>query len=85
MLDDTTCALSSEGVIMKHVETKPGRLADLRLACAWQEMHEHGCAIRAYQVYGGRFTGCYGYNVSFTDMAAMGFGGIQVSKKMKNI
>ena len=39
-----------------------------------KDMHmKHGAsAIRAYQVYGGRFTGCYGYNVSFTDMDAMG-------------
>ena len=53
----------------------PGRLADLKTGMQIaKDMHmKHGVsAIRAYQVYGGRFTGCYGYNVSFTDMAAMG-------------
>ena len=66
----------SEGVIMVNMwKPNPGRLADLKTGMRIaKEMHmKHGAsAIRAYQVYGGRFSGCYGYNVSFTDMEAMG-------------
>ena len=66
----------SEGVIMVNMwKPNPGRLADLKTGMRIaKEMHmKHGAsAIRAYQVYGGRFCGCYGYNVSFTDMGAMG-------------
>ncbi|MBL6761572.1 MAG: hypothetical protein ISQ19_02625 [PS1 clade bacterium] len=66
----------SEGVIMLNMwRALPGRLADLKggMAIA-KEMHmQHGAsAVRAYQVYGGRYNGCFGYNVSFADMAAMG-------------
>ena len=60
----------SEGVIMVNMwKPNPGRLADLKTGMRIaKEMHmKHGAsAVRAYQVYGGRFTGCYGYNVSFT-------------------
>ena len=66
----------SEGVITVNMwKPNPGRLADLKTGMRIaKEMHmKHGAsAIRAYQVYGGRFSGCYGYNVSFTDMGAMG-------------
>ena len=66
----------SEGVIMVNMwKPNPGRLADLKTGMRIaKEMHmKHGAsAIRAYQVYGGRFSGCYGYNVAFTDMEAMG-------------
>ena len=66
----------SEGVIMVNMwKPNPGRLADLKTGVQIaKDMHmKHGAsAICAYQIYGGRFTGCYGYNVSFTDMAAMG-------------
>ncbi len=66
----------SEGVIMVNMwKPNPGRLADLKTGMRIaKEMHmKHGAsAIRGYQVYGGRFSGCYGYNVSFTDMEAMG-------------
>ncbi|MCH1568720.1 MAG: hypothetical protein ACR2OK_03100 [Parvibaculales bacterium] len=66
----------SEGVIMANMwKAHPGRLADLKAGMAIaKEMHMgHGAsAVRAYQIYGGRYNGCYGYNVSFADMAAMG-------------
>ena len=66
----------SEGVIMANMwRPYPGRLADLKAGMSIaKEMHlGHGASsIRAYQIYGGRYNGCYGYNVSFSDMQAMG-------------
>ena len=66
----------SEGVIMVNMwRPHPGRLADLKAGMAIaKDMHmAHGAsAVRAYQVYGGRYNGCFGYNVSMADMAAMG-------------
>ena len=66
----------SEGVIMANM-WKPlsGRLADLKAGMSIaKDMHiSHGASsVRAYQVYGGRYTGCFGYNVTFPDMHAMG-------------
>jgi len=52
-----------------------GRLADLKAGMSIaKDMHmKHGASmVRAYQIYGGRYNGCFGYNVSFEDMAAMG-------------
>ena len=66
----------SEGVVMANMwRPYAGRLADLKAGMAIaKEMHmAHGAsAVRAYQVYGGRYNGCFGYNVSLVDMAAMG-------------
>jgi len=66
----------SEGVIMANMwKPHPGRLADLKggMAIA-KDMHmSHGASsVRAYQLYGGRYSGCFGYNVSFPDMPSMG-------------
>ena len=66
----------SEGVIMANMwKAHEGRLADLKAGMSIaKEMHmKHGASmVRAYQIYGGRYNGCFGYNVSFEDMTAMG-------------
>ena len=66
----------SEGVIMANMwRPLPGRLADLKAGMSIaKDMHiSHGASsVRAFQLYGGRYTGCFGYNVSFPDMHAMG-------------
>ena len=66
----------TEGVIMANMwKAHEGRLADLKAGMSIaKDMHmKHGASmVRAYQIYGGRYNGCFGYNVSFEDMAAMG-------------
>ena len=66
----------SEGVIVVNMwKAHAGRLADLKSGMAIaKDMHmSHGASmVRAYQIYGGRYNGCFGYNVSFEDMASMG-------------
>lgn len=66
----------SEGTIFTSMwRAHPGRLSDLMAGMSIaRDMHmKHGAsAVRVMQIIGGRYTGCYGYNLSYPDMAAMG-------------
>ncbi|MDC3401735.1 hypothetical protein OA101_01580 [Alphaproteobacteria bacterium] len=70
-----TDAKLSEGPILATV-WKPiaGRAGDMiKVFHESKGIHEpHGCMVRSFQVIGGRYSGCYLYNMSFEDNAALG-------------
>ncbi|MDA8776478.1 hypothetical protein N9Y79_05350 [Alphaproteobacteria bacterium] len=65
----------SEGPILATAwRPEPGKLADmLALFHESKEVHEAGgCMVRVFQILGGRYAGCYAYNMSFEDNIAYG-------------
>jgi len=66
----------SEGTIFSSMwRAHPGRLPDLLTGMSIaRDIHmKHGASVvRVFQIIGGRYTGCYGYNLSYADMGAMG-------------
>ena len=65
----------SDGPILATIwKPLPGKMGEmLTTFMEGKSIHEpHGCKVRAFNIVGGRYAGCFAYNMSFADNKAYG-------------
>lgn len=71
---DTEAKFSEGPILATAWRPLPGKLHDmLTLFAEAKTVHEAGgCVVRVFQILGGRYAGCFAYNMSFADNIAYG-------------